>query len=100
MKLMATLFLLSYRSKKHNSKKHGVCLALTYQLMGLLLTATVDKLRQLIAAAEMEPATPGLESGQDKNGGDEDGEEDIKKILGGCRRRMRRRFGSNESLSK
>ncbi|KAI5722112.1 hypothetical protein M8J76_003891 [Diaphorina citri] len=100
MKLMATLFLLSYRSKKHNSKKHGVCLALTYQLMSLLLTATVDKLRQLIAAAEIEPATPGLESGQDKNGGDEDGEEDIKKILGGCRRRMRRRFGSNESLNE
>uniref|UniRef100_A0A8D8LJB2 Protein SMG5 n=1 Tax=Cacopsylla melanoneura TaxID=428564 RepID=A0A8D8LJB2_9HEMI len=102
MKLMATLFLLCYKFKKHNSKKLSLCLGLTYQLMALLVKATVAKLEEMIARAELEPVTLSMKNGADRGENAEgEEEEDIKKVLGGCKRRLRRRgLGSNDSLNE
>ena len=90
-----------------DSKKHALVLGLTYELMSHLIKATVSKLEEMITNAEtsssVEPATSGLENGGgvgSTTGGIEEVEDDIKKGLGGCRRRIRRRFGSDESLSE
>lgn len=66
---------------------------LVYQLMSLIVTTTVDKLNELLKTVEIEPANPALEV-QNKE------EDDMKKILGSCRRRTRRRIGSSESMSE
>lgn len=129
MKMMATLFLLCYRAKKHNSKKYELHMSLTFRLMHLITEYTVNRLVDIIdlkTNQQQESSRGSLEEEEEEDpsktdgalllshpeqlkcgsGGDDDvldvdDDDGIKKILGGCRRRrLRRRIDSDdESLS-